>query len=561
MIYRTLHAAALVAAAFLFSGCAFPPQALAQGAVLQSGLVTQGNASCWAQNGIIYDCGPTATPTTPGGTSGQVQVNRSGAFGGVTVGGDGTLNTTSGSLTVTKTGGVGFTALATATPTATGDLSGNWPNLTVQSVQGDAINLGGALTTASSFATVGNHPITFTTTGTTSLTLPTSGTLLTAFPSILNGQVLGNISGITGPAVGVPISLITTGLSVFTPTNIGVAPASGGGTANFLRADGTWVAPPGGGSVTSVTAGRCESVSPGFTGGTFTTTGSLNGVFPYEQQLATSYVVVDTDQCKLLDIQSSSTSMTAALPTAGAAGQFLAGWSSFILNDDQVFGQITPSGSTVNGASAVTLSAGQWALVESDGSAYHALFGSPWLTQLNAFNSIISGPSADARTNYGAQVFSGTNLGGAGSTTKLGRSQVEDYVFVNTTSGAGSVRLTTDGNSAGAHNVAALGNNSAVDFTAHCIISDTTTPAIWVYSLADSILSQAASASTTTFTINGGGVVAGPTQSSPASLVVAPTFAADVTNGGLNIHYTPPSGNTDTIYSACSIHFTTLRYN
>lgn len=38
-------------------------------------------------------------------------------------------------------------------------------------------------------------------------------------------------------------------VSLFTPVAAGVVPASGGGTANFLRADGSWVSPPGGGTV------------------------------------------------------------------------------------------------------------------------------------------------------------------------------------------------------------------------------------------------------------------------------------------------------------------------
>ena len=33
----------------------------------------------------------------------------------------------------------------------------------------------------------------------------------------------------------------------------GVVPASGGGTTNFLRADGTWVAPAGGGGGSGLT--------------------------------------------------------------------------------------------------------------------------------------------------------------------------------------------------------------------------------------------------------------------------------------------------------------------
>lgn len=38
-------------------------------------------------------------------------------------------------------------------------------------------------------------------------------------------------------------------LPLFSSGDAGLAPASGGGTSNFLRADGTWAAPPGGGSV------------------------------------------------------------------------------------------------------------------------------------------------------------------------------------------------------------------------------------------------------------------------------------------------------------------------
>lgn len=36
-------------------------------------------------------------------------------------------------------------------------------------------------------------------------------------------------------------------VETFTDTTEGVAPASGGGTTNFLRADGTWATPAGGG--------------------------------------------------------------------------------------------------------------------------------------------------------------------------------------------------------------------------------------------------------------------------------------------------------------------------
>jgi len=52
-----------------------------------------------------------------GGTNGQVQFNNAGAFGGFTVSGDGTLNTTTGVITITKTNGVSFAPSATTDTT------------------------------------------------------------------------------------------------------------------------------------------------------------------------------------------------------------------------------------------------------------------------------------------------------------------------------------------------------------------------------------------------------------------------------------------------------------
>jgi hypothetical protein len=47
-------------------------------------------------------------------------------------------------------------------------------------------------------------------------------------------------------------------LPLFTSTEAGLAPSSGGGTTNFLRADGTWAAPAGGGGTV---------INPGYTSG------------------------------------------------------------------------------------------------------------------------------------------------------------------------------------------------------------------------------------------------------------------------------------------------------
>lgn len=52
----------------------------------------------------------------------------------------------------------------------------------------------------------------------------------------------------TGPVQDLSATVVTSMLDTVTTTTKGLAPASGGGTTNFLRADGAWAVPAGGGS-------------------------------------------------------------------------------------------------------------------------------------------------------------------------------------------------------------------------------------------------------------------------------------------------------------------------
>lgn len=68
-------------------------------------------------------CGGT---TAPGGTSGQVQYNNANAFGGFTLGGDATLNTSTGALTLnTVNGSPGSTICSSVTTNAKGLVTSN----------------------------------------------------------------------------------------------------------------------------------------------------------------------------------------------------------------------------------------------------------------------------------------------------------------------------------------------------------------------------------------------------------------------------------------------------
>lgn len=61
---------------------------------------------------------------------------------------------------------------------------------------------------------------------------------------IPNNTILGNVSGSSALPTAITPTQITSLLNIFTAVAAGLAPASGGGTTNFLRADGSWAQPP-----------------------------------------------------------------------------------------------------------------------------------------------------------------------------------------------------------------------------------------------------------------------------------------------------------------------------
>lgn len=82
------------------------------------------NGDLWTTTAGLYvringtTIGPlSAGSGTPGGSSGQIQYNNAGSFGGFTASGDATINTSTGAISVTKTGGVAFAASATTDTT------------------------------------------------------------------------------------------------------------------------------------------------------------------------------------------------------------------------------------------------------------------------------------------------------------------------------------------------------------------------------------------------------------------------------------------------------------
>lgn len=70
--------------------------------------------------------------------------------------------------------------------------------------------------------------------------------------SIATSRFVGRTTAGTGVMEELTGTQATTLLDAFTSGLKGLAPASGGGTTNYLRADGSWTAPPGAGDVTDI---------------------------------------------------------------------------------------------------------------------------------------------------------------------------------------------------------------------------------------------------------------------------------------------------------------------
>jgi len=75
-------------------------------------------------------------------------------------------------------------------------------------------------------------------------TIVANAVTLAKMADIQTARLLGRVTAATGDPESLTVAQATTLINVFTSLLKGSVPASGGGTVNFLRADGTWVATP-----------------------------------------------------------------------------------------------------------------------------------------------------------------------------------------------------------------------------------------------------------------------------------------------------------------------------
>ncbi|MDI9407806.1 MAG: hypothetical protein QM523_01005 [Candidatus Pacebacteria bacterium] len=100
---------------------------------------------------------------------------------------------------------------------------------------------------AANTAKVTNATHTGDVTGSGALTIANDVVTNAKLANVATATIKGRTTAGTGDPEDLTGTQATALLDAFTSGAKGLAPASGGGTANFLRADGTWAAPPGGG--------------------------------------------------------------------------------------------------------------------------------------------------------------------------------------------------------------------------------------------------------------------------------------------------------------------------
>jgi len=161
------------------------------------------------------------TGNTSGGIANWRQVVVTDAFGNIVVGGTVTATQFIGPV-ASITGGAANQILVQAAPSSTGFIS--------------------APSVPNTFLAWNGSTFTWTTT-------PVTGTVTSVAVNSTSSALSVSGSPITSSGT------ITLTPNNFTTSNPGIVPGSGGGTSNFLRADGSWAVPPGtspGGTVTSV---------------------------------------------------------------------------------------------------------------------------------------------------------------------------------------------------------------------------------------------------------------------------------------------------------------------
>jgi hypothetical protein len=336
------------------------------------------------------------------------------------------------------------------------------------------------------------------------------------------------------------------------------------------------------GRVTNIGSASVASSGVSSGGGIATVSGSVVSVGTVSALAATNVIITGANTLNATNAAYSNNVIAGGNGnTTGAfAGQAIGGGSSNLTggtnatvgggssNQATNTGAVVPggrsnvaSGSDSFAAGFGNTASGVQSVAQGNGSAAAApyTFAHGNAVRSDGTASFAVGQFTTTRGTSGAFVRGG--MGGPSAAGGFpGRGQGVVYTLFCQTAGATAARLTTDGGAASSANIGILPQTGLALWTVTMFITDKSTfGATATYSIGPSLLLRSAANAMTLGTGNPA-AVAGPTNGTLV-LAVPPTLTADATLFGFNLSFTPPVGNTDTLYAVAIVEAVETQLN